>query len=158
MLACALGVVVTPGWTRGICRFMVWSPAVIVDDVDMARVAVMPDKTYPLRVIDPDAVLAASVAAESLESVPGRQRHEPGQTKTRRYFRLDPDRTLRVGMLEDRPKQMEFWWRIRDSNPGPADYDSAYRRARLAIHVFTLSRLAMRLRVSAICSRARSVS
>jgi hypothetical protein len=55
---------------------MVWSSSVIVDDLDMVSVAVMPDETYPPLVIDPDAVLAAAVAAESLESVLGWQSQE----------------------------------------------------------------------------------
>jgi hypothetical protein len=46
---------------------------VVIDDLDIHRTFVSPDKTYPPLLVDPDAVLAMTIAAQSFEHVPWRR-------------------------------------------------------------------------------------
>jgi hypothetical protein len=45
---------------------------VVIDDLDFVRMAILPDKTHPPLVVDPDAVLALPICRESLKPVPRR--------------------------------------------------------------------------------------
>jgi hypothetical protein len=47
------------------------TPLVIIDDLDVERVSCVPDEADAPLVIDPDAVLSATVPLEDLEPVPG---------------------------------------------------------------------------------------
>jgi hypothetical protein len=45
---------------------------VVVDDLDLHMAVIVPDKTDAPLVVDPDALLANSITAQRLKSVPGR--------------------------------------------------------------------------------------
>jgi len=47
---------------------------VVVRDFDFVGISILPAETDPILLIDPDAVLSVSIARESLEMVPGRNR------------------------------------------------------------------------------------
>jgi hypothetical protein len=45
---------------------------VVVDDLDLHMAAIVPDKADAPLIVDPDAVLASSITARRLKSIPGR--------------------------------------------------------------------------------------
>jgi hypothetical protein len=56
------------------------SPLVVVDNLDIERVAVAPHKANPVLIVNPDTVLPRTLSAKRLQPVPGRhpeilQRH-----------------------------------------------------------------------------------
>src|SRR5437868_12824238 len=55
---------ISPGWGFG--------SSVIIDDLDLVRMAFLPDKANPPLIVDPDRVLPASITSESLKPIGGR--------------------------------------------------------------------------------------
>ncbi len=67
----------------------------IVDDFDVVRIAISPPKANSPLVVDPDAVLALSVAAEFLQSIARRN-----SQITKRSGRLEDEELPQRGSLQ----------------------------------------------------------
>ena len=85
-------------WMNSLCHFFL---LMIIDDFDVIRLAVAPDKTQPPLIVNADAVLAEPITLQRLQVIAGRytqkiqgrggmQLHQLSQ-----YYRQLPDSTRR---------------------------------------------------------------